>query len=216
MKIVFIGPFGLQPKGTISSRALPLAQALATRGHDVTLLIPPWDDPARAGQSWTEGGVQVVNMPLPLRLPLLFHIGLTRTLLIRALALQPDVIHLFKPKAYAGLAHLGLWGLRRWRGASFRLVVDSDDWEQAWNEVNPYSAAQKKLFVWQEKWGLRQADAVTAASRALEKLVVAERRGDATRVFYLPNGCGKKPTSDPFDKLTTTGPRPPTPLFLPV
>lgn len=180
----------------MSSRALPLAQALVTRGHNVTLLIPPWDDPARAGQSWTEGGVQVVNVPLPPGLPLLFHIGLTRTLVVRALKLQPDVVHLFKPKAYAGLAHFGLWGLRRWRGTSFRLVVDSDDWEQAWNEINPYSTIQKKLFTWQETWGLRHADAVTAASRALEKLIVAERGGDATRVFYLPNGCNSKTAED--------------------
>ncbi|MCQ3975669.1 MAG: glycosyltransferase family 1 protein [Anaerolineae bacterium] len=193
----------------MSSRALPLAQALAVRGHCVTLLIPPWDDPQRAGQSWAEGGVQVVNVALPPRLPLLFHIWLTRTLVIRALALQPEVVHLFKPKAYAGLTHWGLWALRRWQGVSPRLVVDADDWEQAWNEVAPYSAAQKKLFAWQERWGLRQADAVTVASRALEELVTAQRGGEAARVFYLPNGCDSKMTADPFDRLRA-GRQPPT------
>ncbi|MCK6625470.1 MAG: glycosyltransferase family 4 protein [Anaerolineae bacterium] len=185
----------------MSSRALPLAQALVKRGHCVTLLIPPWDDPQRAGQSWVEGGVQVVNVALPPRLPLLFHIWLTRILVARALTLQPDVVHLFKPKAYAGLAHLGLWVLRRRRGGSLRLVVDADDWEQAWNEIASYSAVQKKLFAWQERWGLRQADAVTVASRALEKLVVAQRGGETARVFYLPNGCDPKTTADPFDRL---------------
>jgi glycosyltransferase involved in cell wall biosynthesis len=76
------------------------------------------------------------------------------------------------------------------------LVVDTDDWEQAWNELAPYSAAQKKLFTWQETWGLSHADAVTVASRALEKLVAAQRGGDSARVFYLPNGCGFKATAD--------------------
>ncbi|MBI1876837.1 MAG: glycosyltransferase family 4 protein [Chloroflexi bacterium] len=189
MKVVFIGPFGLQPKATMSVRALSLGQALAARGHEITMLIPPWDDPGRAGQVWEDGGVKVINVKLPPRLPLLFHILLTRTLVAEALVVKPEVIHFFKPKAYSGLAHLGLWWLRRLTGLPVRLVVDADDWEQAWNELGPYSAAQKRLFVWQEKWGLRHADAITAASRALEKLVTTQVEGDSARVFYLPNGC---------------------------
>jgi glycosyltransferase involved in cell wall biosynthesis len=189
--IVFIGPFGLRPKATMSSRAAPLAKALAARGHTVTVLIPPWDDPDRSGQTWAEDGVQVVNVSLPrgvFRWPVLFHLLLTRTLVAQALAWQPDVIHFFKPKAYAGLAHLGLWWLRRLTGLPVRLVVDTDDWEQAWNEVLPYATHQKKFFVWQEKWGLRHADAVTVASRALENLVAAQIGGDSSRIFYVPNG----------------------------
>ena len=146
MQIVFIGPFGLQPKGTMSGRALPMARMLVARGHQVTLLIPPWDDPDRSGQAWTETGVQVVNVDLPQRWPGcwpgIFHILVTRTLVTQALAWQPEVIHLFKPKAYAGLAHLLLWSLRRWQGRPRRLVVDSDDWEQAWNKLLPYSKPQ--------------------------------------------------------------------------
>lgn len=192
MKVVFIGPFGLQPKGTMSARALPLATALAARGHAVTVLIPPWDDPARAGQTWEVDGVQVVNVALPAgnlaQLPLLFHILLTRTLVTQVLALAPDVVHCFKPKAYAGLSHLALWGLRRRRGLSLRLVVDADDWEQAWNAVLPYSAAQKRFFAWQEQWGLKHADAVTVASRTLVDLVTEQVGIDPARVFYVPNG----------------------------
>jgi glycosyltransferase involved in cell wall biosynthesis len=71
---------------------------------------------------------------------------------------------------------------------SVRLVVDSDDWEQAWNERLPYSKTQQRLFTWQEKWGLRYADAVTAASRTLERLVAGQRRDGQARVFYVPNG----------------------------
>ncbi len=170
------------------TRALGLGQALVGRGHTVTLLLPPWDDPQRAGQTWDEGGMRIINVTLPPRLPLLFHILLTWKLVAAALTLKPEVVHLFKPKAYAGLAHLALWGLRRLAGIKLRLVVDEDDWEQAWNEVLPYTPSQKRFFTWQERWGLRHADAVTAASRALEELVIAERQGDSSQVFYLPNG----------------------------
>ncbi len=187
MKIVFIGPFGLQPKGTMSMRALPLAKALVARGHTVTLLIPPWDDPERVGQIWTDEDVQVINVPLPGRWPLLFHILLTHALVRQALALQPDVVHVFKPKAYSGLAHFFLWWLRRLRGLPVRLVLDCDDWEQAWNDVSAYSAAQKFLFAWQEQWGLRYADSITVASRALQ-ILAASYAGDKP-VFYVPNGC---------------------------
>jgi len=188
MKIVFIGPFGLQPKGTMSVRALPLARALVRRGHTVTILIPPWDDPDRAGRVWADAGVQVVNVPLPAPIPLFFHIWLTRTLVAQAVALRPDVIHFFKPKAFAGLAHVALWALRQLAGDKLpvRLVLDADDWEQAWNAVLPYHSWQKKFFAWQEQWGLRHADAVTVASRELATLA-AQVRGQPG-IFYAPNG----------------------------
>ncbi len=193
MNIVMIGPFALQPKGTVRFRALPMAKALVERGHSITLLIPPWDHPADSGREWEDDGVQVVNVPLPPPLPLVFPILLTFGLVRRALALRPDVIHCFKPKAYAGLAHYVLWWLRRLRLAKdklahgVRLVVDEDDWEQAWNEVASYSPIQKRLFAWQEVWGLTHADAVVVSSRALISLV--EGAGvPASRVFYVPNG----------------------------
>lgn len=43
-----LGTFGLRPKGTMSARALPLAQELAGRGWRVRLALPPWDSPADA------------------------------------------------------------------------------------------------------------------------------------------------------------------------
>ncbi len=218
MQIVFVGPFGLQPKGTMSVRALPLAKALVARGHTVTMLIPPWDDPERSRQRWTTDGVAVVNLPLPPPIAGFFEVELTRRLVIAALQLQPEVVHCFKPKAFAGLTHVALWS---WRKVTrflktykvCKLVVDADDWEQAWNQISPYSALQKRFFTWQEEWGLRQADAVTTASRALTQLVYQER-GDKNarcgfairnvsatdyksvasaeeitqKIFYLPNG----------------------------
>jgi glycosyltransferase involved in cell wall biosynthesis len=105
----------------------------------------------------------------------------------RAVAFKPDVIHTFKPKAYAGLAHLALH--RR-----FPVVVDTDDWEGpgGWNDINPYSPLLKRFFAWQERWGLTHAVAVTVASRALQTLVWATG-GPSERVFYLPNGCIPRP-----------------------
>ncbi|MBN1995717.1 MAG: glycosyltransferase family 4 protein [Anaerolineae bacterium] len=209
LNLVFIGPFGLQPKATMSVRAVPLAKALAARGHTVTALIPPWDDPDRAGQTWTEEGIQVVNVALPrgiLRLPLFFHIFLTRALIVGALKLRPDVIHFFKPKAYAGLAHLVLWWLRRLSGAKWRLVVDTDDWEQDWNEWLPYSTLQKKIFTWQERWGLSHADAITVASRTLAELAATRIGRKPADIFYLPNGHHTHSTRvEPGRKNSRTG-----------
>jgi glycosyltransferase involved in cell wall biosynthesis len=189
MKIVFIGPFGLQPKSTMRSRALPLARALVQRGHELTVLLPPWDDPARAGQAWRDGQVDIVNIALPPRIPLLFQFTVTHALLRQALLLQPEVIHFFKPKAFAGLTH---WAAVQWRrrtGLSVRLLVDTDDWEQAWNEKLNYPIWQQHFFTWQERWGLAHADGVTVASRELERLATAH---GARRIVYVPNGVTRE------------------------
>jgi glycosyltransferase involved in cell wall biosynthesis len=188
MRVVMIGPFGLKPRGTMNVRALPMAKALAARGHAVTVLLPPWQNPEDGGRCWEEDGVAVENIHLPPRLPGLFHLLTAFRLTRRALTLTPDVVHLFKPKAYSGLAHWLLAHLPR----RPRLVVDTDDWEGpgGWNEIGGYSFAQRRFFAWQERWGLTRADAVTVASRALESLVWA--MGVAPdEVFYVPNGVLK-------------------------
>ncbi len=189
MKIAFVGPFGLRAKMTMAARALPLGKALARRGHAVQMLLPPWDSPADAGQSWDADGVEVVNMPLPTTPAPPFHAQLTIRLLRHLRAFRPDVVHTFKPKAYAGLVAWALWQQRRLGGAHPRLVVDADDWEGAggWNDLASYSAAQRRWFAWQERWGLTHADALTVASRALQTLVWSLGVPPRT-VHYLPNG----------------------------
>jgi len=200
MRIAMIGPFGLQPKGTLSVRALPMARALVQRGHAVRLMVPPWDHPADAGRKWQDAGVEIENIELPAPMPGLFHINTTRALVKRTLDFKPDVIHCFKPKAYAGLSAWGLWQMKRVGRLSARLIMDTDDWEGAggWNDFSgqssvvssQYSWAQQKMFAWQEKWGLTHNDGVTVASRALESIVwsLGVRRG---RVAYVPNGWQK-------------------------
>jgi glycosyltransferase involved in cell wall biosynthesis len=192
MRVVMVGPFGLRPKTTMRVRALPLAKALAVRGHQVTLLLPPWSCPEDSGKAWEEDGVRIENIVLPAPIPLLQHICITWRLVRRAIALRPDVVHCFKPKAYAGLTAWALWWLRRLGLTHARLVVDGDDWEGAggWNELEAYSWAQKRVFAWQEQWGLRHNDALTLASRTLQSIAwsigVPPRR-----VWYVPNGVNE-------------------------
>ena len=157
MKIVMVGPFGLRPRGTMSVRALPLAKALVRRGHEATLLLPPWQNPEDSGRTWQEDGVRIENVSLPAGVPGWFHLRLATRLIRRVLALQPDIVHAFKPKAYAGLVH---WALHH-RPNAPPVVVDTDDWEGpgGWNEIRDYAAPLKRFFTWQERWGLRHADA---------------------------------------------------------
>ena len=204
MRIAMIGPFGLRPKGTMAVRALPMARALVKRGHAVTMILPPWDYPDDANRSFDDAGVSIENIILPRSIPLLFHINTTRRLVKRALAFQPDVIHCFKPKSYAGLSAWWLWQMKRIGLIKARLIVDTDDWEGAggWNDFSrqssvvssqlsavsgQYSWAQKKMFAWQENWGLRHNDGVNVASRALQSIVwsLGVKR---ERVVYVPNG----------------------------
>ena len=152
-----------------------------------------------------DAGVEIENIELPAGVPGWFHASTTRRLAQRALDFQPEVIHCFKPKAYAGLAAWWLWQLKRAGRVKARLIVDTDDWEGAggWNDQvkrqssavsrqssaasSQYSWAQKKMFAWQEQWGLTHNDGVTVASRALQSIVwsLGVR---PEHVKYVPNG----------------------------
>ncbi len=190
MRIALIGPFALEPKGTTSGRALPLAAALARRGHEVLLIVPPWDNPAYSGRRMSLQGVDVWHTPLPHRFPPVWYPLLTWRTLRQALRHRPQVIHVFKPKAFSGLVAMSCWLLKRAGTVSARLVVDTDDWEGkgGWNELGPYGPLQRRVFAFQEPWGLRHADAVTTASRALSSMVSQAGVPEA-RIFYVPNGA---------------------------
>ena len=113
-------------------------------------------------------GVEVVELPRPLAAARRGRGGLDGGAgARRRCAGRPDVIHVFKPKGYSGLAGLVLSALRRpW-------VLDTDDWEGrgGWNARNPYPAPQRALFQWQETTLPRLAGAVTVASRTLQTQV---------------------------------------------
>ena len=199
MRIVMLGPFGLHPKGTMRARAVPAARALALRGHQVTVIMPPWHTPENAGQAWAGDipGVRLEYVDLTgLWMPGAGHLLIAARMVRRALALEPDVVHAFKPKAYSGLAAWLLWmrrmtGRMMWRRSRSQrpaIVVDTDDWEGpgGWNSIEPYNPLMQRFFTWQERWGLTHADAVTVASRELETLA-SSLGAPAHQVAYLPN-----------------------------
>ena len=184
MQITFIAPFGLRQKTTVWARALPLARRLHEHGYRVTILIPPWDSPADAGQSWVDEGVRVVNVRLEGGLPLVLW-RLWRHMQQE----QPQVIHIIKPRAHAGLIHWLLWQRRRWAGTGPSLVLDVDDWEQAWADINQYAWPVARFLAWQEEWGIRHADAITAASKWLVDR--AAHYAPQSPRLYLPNGVSE-------------------------
>lgn len=184
MKITLLAPFAMQPKGTTRVRVLPLARALARRGHRVSVIIPPYDHPQDSEVEWEDHGVRVRNLrvgPTPGNASL----ALLGPAMARAARReQGDVVHVFKPKGVTGLAQFTLHAFRQ-----RRVVLDIDDWEGrgGWNERGAYSGVQQRLFAWQEQWGIRRAAALTAASRAL----IAQAHGlgvPGPRCFYVPNG----------------------------
>lgn len=196
MKILFIGPFGLRPKYTVSGRALPLAKALARRGHHVRLLIPPWDRPEDSGQRVVIDGVQIEHIQVPPPVPAIKHGLIVWRLLRSALISGADIVHVFKPKGYSGIVALVLWCLK-WLGILHAgLIMDTDDWEGpgGWNERGRYNFLMQRVFAWQERWGLVHCDAVTAASHTLQSLAWSV---GACRAYYVPNGLLDLPVLPP-------------------
>lgn len=191
LHVVFVAPFGLKHKTTVWARTLPLAQALVAEGYSATILIPPWDSPEDAGRVETVGGVLMQQISLDGGL-----IASVRRLLQQVDQAAPEIIHIVKPRAHAGLVQWWLWQHRlhqphRQQGAKPKLVLDVDDWEQAWNPVNRYNWLVGRFLAWQEEWGIRHADGITAASRWLETKVATV----APHIprLYLPNGVNPLP-----------------------
>jgi glycosyltransferase involved in cell wall biosynthesis len=178
-----IGPFAWTPKGTVRARAFHIARGLVRRGHQVTILLVPYDNPEEAGRKFELDGVRVHELTITRPKGFSFFCDSFR-LAHTALRLRPDVVHIFKPIGYSGLA--GMWL------AVFSqrpLVVDTDDWEGTggWNDVNPYPWVWKRFFDFQERWLPRHAGAVTVASQTLQTQVWGFGV-PPERVIYLPNG----------------------------
>jgi glycosyltransferase involved in cell wall biosynthesis len=182
VRIAFVGGFGFKPKGTIQSRAYPLATELVAQGHEVTIFVAPYDNPEESGQEWVQEGVRIKGSKTgtsPLRYP-----GLLARLIHAVKKYRPDVVHIFKPKGFAGAAgmYLGMRGMR--------IALDCDDWEGwgGFNDIKPYPWLVKEYIDRQERWMMRSTRVVTVASRWLLERV-CQVRGNSTGVFYLPN-CG--------------------------
>jgi glycosyltransferase involved in cell wall biosynthesis len=178
-RVLMLGTFGLRPKATLRARALALAQTLSGSTWTFNLITTPWDCPEDAGKCWSEYGIPVRNTrsvdPISFT-----HVTLETTR--EARAIQPDLVHLFKPKGFGDFS-------ARWLGRGLPVVVDMDDWEGdgGWNEIGGYSRLQRRIFDWQERTWPRRAAALTVASRALEQRAL-DLGADRQHVHYVPNG----------------------------
>jgi glycosyltransferase involved in cell wall biosynthesis len=188
MKIVFLAPFGIRPKGTMIARMIPLAAELQGLGHRVTIIAPPYTNPEDSGKTETVMGVLIKNISLSPANKAVAAPVLAGRMYWAAMAEKPDLVHLFKPKGYGGLAafaHILFRGLGRRLPPLF---IDVDDWEGTggMNELHPYSWSERTVFRLQEGWLQKRADGVTVASRTLE----ARTRDlgiPTEKVLYLPN-----------------------------
>lgn len=195
MKIVFLAPFGIRPKGTVIARMLPLAVELQNLGHTVTIVAPPYTNPEDSGKIEAVQGVKLVNVTLPSGGKAVGALPLAWRMFRAALAERPDIVHLFKPKGYGGLAAMLHVTLQRLGLRLPPLFLDTDDWEGkgGMNDLLPYSPMEKRLFAFQEQWLSRHAAGVTVASRELEQLV----GGIASQyILYLPNCVESSPRED--------------------
>ncbi len=185
-----VGPFGLHPNKTMSSRAFGLARPLVQRGHEVCLFMPPWQTPDEGDRRWQQDGVEFRYIPVTGGI-----LRITRRLVQETLAWKPDIVHCFKPKAYSGLVAWWLWHFHRQR---VRLVVDSDDWEGwgGWNDRAAYSSIEKQFFSWQERWGMSHCNQLTVASKALQSIALSHGIAEE-KVVYLPNGTGLPMREEP-------------------
>ena len=191
MRISLVGPFGLHPNKTMSSRAFGLARPLVQSGHEVCLFMPPWQTPDEGDRRWVQDGVEFRYTPITGGI-----LGITRRLVQETLAWKPDIVHCFKPKAYSGLVAWWLWHFHRQR---VKVIVDSDDWEGwgGWNDRADYSSSQKRFFAWQERWGMSHCQQLTVASRALQSIAWSQGIVEE-KVVYLPNGTGLSAREDPI------------------
>ena len=196
LRIALVAPFGLQPKGTTSARVMPIARALARRGASVRVVIPPWDDPERAGACYEDHDVEVVHTRIGA--PGLRAATILRDCWSSVQAFHPDVVHCFKPIGYSGMIAAELYSSpsppRKGRGWGEggpprpRVIVDADDLEGplGWAGRKPLGIAGRLRGI-QERLVIRRVGRVTVASTWLAAF--ARQRGvQPAKRFLLPNG----------------------------
>ncbi len=193
MRIAMVGNFGLTGNQTMAARALPLGEALAARGHDVLMALPVRrESDLGEPREHTRVDIRYVRGAGPAGLSYLLQAVFLSWICLRW---RPNAVYCFKPIAHSSMV-LGVFrilrGLRLFRGL---IALDTDDWEGdgGWNEKQPFPVWLKRGVAWQERWSLRSADAVTAASLELVKLAQAS---SARRVVYVPNCLAELPSED--------------------
>lgn len=194
MKIVFIAPFGIRPKGTLIARMLPIAVEMQSRGHNVVIVAPPYTNPEDSGKVEAVRGVKLINISLSHSNKMLATPILSWRLFRAALKEKPDLIHLFKPKGYGGMAailHIFLQCIGRRLPLLF---VDTDDWEGhgGMSNILPYTSLERIIFQFQEDWIPQHAKGITVASRTLQTKIWGMGMPQE-RVLYIPNCADETP-----------------------
>jgi glycosyltransferase involved in cell wall biosynthesis len=191
--VVFVAPFASRPKGTVPVRMQPLARRLALGGHSVSIVLPPYDNPAESRRETVDGSVRLYNVYVPPRQGLVSYLFVTLLLVARVLTLKPEVVHIFKPKGYSGMVALVLFALRRCRVIHVPVIVDTDDLEgrggftDLFRQNSTYSSIVLRFLELQEQWISKYADYMTVASRTLAEH--SARLGTPKdRILYIPNG----------------------------
>lgn len=197
MKIVFLAPFGIRPKGTLIARMLPLAVELQALGHQVVIVAPPYTNPEDSGKVETVRDVTIRNIRLGPQNKMLCALLLSWRMFQAGMNARPDIVHLFKPKGYGGFAAMLHISLKRMGVKLPPLLIDTDDWEGkgGMNGLHPYSAAERFVFQLQEDWLLSRTDGVTVASRTLQTKVWG-MGVTPEQVLYLPNCVDDAPAGD--------------------
>jgi len=160
-------------------------------------------------------GVEVRNVLLGPAAGVLAAPFIAMRMLRAALDQQPDLVHLFKPKGYGGLAAMVLAAMPLFGLKAPPLLVDCDDREGTggMNDLHPYSLPEKWLFSLQEKLLTRLAKGVTLASRTLESLAWG-MGAKPEQTLYLPNGPVTRPAGDRKRGRALFGLAEDTPLLL--
>jgi glycosyltransferase involved in cell wall biosynthesis len=215
MKIVFLAPFGIRPKGTVIARMLPLAAGLRRLGHEVVIVAPPYTNPEDSGKVEMVREVTIKNIFLGPRNRALAVPIVTWRMLRGALGEKPDLVHLFKPKGYGGLAAMLQVCCDRLGIRMPPLFLDTDDLEGkgGMNEALDYSVVERYLYAFQEKWLPPRVAGVTVASRLLENIVL-ELGVIAERILYLPNCVDDQPPGDGSRARGRLGIAPDAPVLL--
>ncbi len=197
LNIVFLSPFGIRPKGTMIARMLPLADSLQRLGHHLSIVAPPYTNPEDSGKCEIVRGVCIRNVELARASGAMAAPVLAWRMYRAAMDEKPDIVHLFKPKGYGGLAAMILVMFRRMGIRQPHLFVDMDDWEGrgGMNDLHSYSPTERALFQFQEEWIPLQARGVTVASRTLQTkgwgMGIPHKR-----LLYLPNCVEDLPIGD--------------------
>lgn len=185
-KIVALAPFAFFPKGTVRARMLPIMQQMAPFDYQATILIPPYDNYSQSGVVDRKGKVLLKNIHI--KKGLFGKLLMPLQLFFAAWQEKPDVLYLFKPKGFSGIAWQ-LASMLRWLFfPRTELWLDIDDWEGCGgvNKENPYPLVWKWIFHYQQEHLIHKASVVTVASRALESLLWS-RGVKPESVYYLPN-----------------------------